>query len=119
MYLARPGGLVYHVPMPRRPSVLEGLGSVRLTQMENVMRRHFGLPTALTAAAIVGMGLVASGTSVRADEVKSGLKPGEAPAAFLVQDATGPAAGTASSATAAVTAGTRSSPSSLTSSMPT
>ncbi len=31
---------------------------------------------------------------MRADEVKSGLKPGEAPAAFLVQDATGPAAGT-------------------------
>jgi hypothetical protein len=75
-------------------NVFEGVRSVRLTQMEKVMRRHFGLPTALTAAAIVGMGMVACGTSVRADEVKSGLKPGEAPAAFLVQDATGPAAGT-------------------------
>ena len=41
-----------------------------------------------------GIGLVATGSNVRADEVKSGLKPGEAPAAFLVQDATGPAAGT-------------------------
>jgi len=58
------------------------------------MRRHFGLPTALTAAALVGFGLIASGSNVRADEVKSGLKPGEAPPAFLVQDATGPAAGT-------------------------
>lgn len=58
------------------------------------MRRHFGLPTALTAAAIMGMGLIAPGSNVRADEVKSGLKPGEAPPAFLVQDATGPAAGT-------------------------
>ncbi len=58
------------------------------------MRRHFGLPTALTAAAMVGFGLIASGSNVRADEVKSGLKPGEAPPAFLVQDATGPAAGT-------------------------
>ncbi len=58
------------------------------------MRRHFGLPTALTAAAIMGMGLVATGSNVRAEEVKSGLKPGEAPPAFLVQDATGPAAGT-------------------------
>jgi hypothetical protein len=62
--------------------------------MESVMRRHFGLPTALTAAAIMGMGLIAPGSNVRADEVKSGLKPGEAPPAFLVQDATGPAAGT-------------------------
>jgi hypothetical protein len=62
--------------------------------MESVMRRHFGLPTALTAAAMVGFGLIASGSNVRADEVKSGLKPGEAPPAFLVQDATGPAAGT-------------------------
>ena len=58
------------------------------------MRRHFGLPTALTAAAIMGMGLIAPVSNVRADEVKSGLKPGEAPPAFLVQDATGPAAGT-------------------------
>jgi hypothetical protein len=62
--------------------------------MESVMRRHFGLPTALTAAALVGFGLISSGSNVRADEVKSGLKPGEAPPAFLVQDATGPAAGT-------------------------
>lgn len=58
------------------------------------MRRHFGLATAVTAAAIMGMGLIAPGSNVRADEVKSGLKPGEAPPAFLVQDATGPAAGT-------------------------
>jgi hypothetical protein len=62
--------------------------------MESVMRRHFGLPTALTAAAMVGLGLIAFGSNLRADEVKSGLKPGEAPPAFLVQDATGPAAGT-------------------------
>jgi hypothetical protein len=58
------------------------------------MRKHFGLPTILTAAAMMGMGLIASGSSVRAGEVKSGLKPGDAPPAFLVQDATGPAAGT-------------------------
>jgi hypothetical protein len=58
------------------------------------MRKHFGLPTVLTAAAMMGMGLIASGWSVRAGEVKSGLKPGDAPPAFLVQDATGPAAGT-------------------------
>ncbi len=58
------------------------------------MRKPFGLPTVVTAAAIVGMGLIASGSSVRAGEVKSGLKPGDAPPAFLVQDATGPAAGT-------------------------
>jgi hypothetical protein len=62
--------------------------------MEKAMRRASGLPTALTAAAILGLGLVSSGTAVRADEVKSGLTPGEAPPAFLVQDATGPAAGT-------------------------
>jgi hypothetical protein len=59
-----------------------------------MMKVHFGLPTALTAAALLGLGLVAPGSSVRADEVKSGLKPGEAPPAFLVQDVTGPAAGT-------------------------
>jgi hypothetical protein len=58
------------------------------------MRKHFGLPTVLTAAALMGTGLIACGTSVRAGEVKSGLKPGDAPPAFLVQDATGPAAGT-------------------------
>ena len=62
--------------------------------MENVMRRHFGLPTALAAAAIFGMGMVACGTSVRADEVKSGSSRAKRTAAFLVQDATGPAAGT-------------------------
>jgi len=57
------------------------------------MTRNFGLPTALTAAAILGIGLIAPGASLRGDEVKSGLKPGEAPPAFMVQDATGPAAG--------------------------
>jgi hypothetical protein len=60
--------------------------------MESMMRLHFGLPVAATAAAFLGLGLIA--TSARADEVTSGLKPGEAPPAFLVQDATGPAAGT-------------------------
>jgi hypothetical protein len=59
-----------------------------------MMKVLFGLPTAATAAAFLGLGLIATGSSVRADEVKSGLKPGEAPPAFLVQDATGPAAGT-------------------------
>jgi hypothetical protein len=58
-----------------------------------MMKVHFGLPAVATAAAFLGLGLIATGSSVRADEVKSGLKPGEAPPAFLVQDATGPAAG--------------------------
>jgi hypothetical protein len=62
--------------------------------MENMMRRHSGLPTALGAVAIVGMGLVFSQSSLNGGEVKSGLRPGDAPPAFLVQDATGPAAGT-------------------------
>ena len=55
------------------------------------MKLHFGLPA--TAAALLGLGLIATGSAVRADELQSGLKPGEAPPAFLVQDATGPAAG--------------------------
>lgn len=57
------------------------------------MRRQFGLATMWTAAAVMGIGMVASAPNVRADEVKSGLKPGEAPTAFMVQDATGPMAG--------------------------
>lgn len=58
------------------------------------MKVHFGLATVATAAGFLGLGLIAAGSSVRADDVKSGLNPGEAPPAFLVQDATGPAAGT-------------------------
>ena len=56
------------------------------------MKVHYGLPVAATAAAFLGLGLIA--TDARAAELESGLKPGEAPPAFLVQDATGPAVGT-------------------------
>lgn len=58
------------------------------------MKVHFGLPAVATAAAFLGLGFFATGTCVRAAELESGLKPGEAPPAFMVQDATGPAAGT-------------------------
>src|SRR5580704_10768115 len=44
---------------PESPQGL--LGFVRLTQMESMMTRNFGLPTALTAAAILGIGLIAPG----------------------------------------------------------
>ena len=44
------------------------------------------------ATAVIGFVVPAS--SVKAAELTSGLKPGEAPAAFQVQDVTGPAAGT-------------------------
>ena len=50
------------------------------------MKVHYGLPVAATAAAFLGLGLIA--TDARAAELASGLKPGEAPPAFLVQDAT-------------------------------
>jgi hypothetical protein len=60
--------------------------------MENVMRKLSLVATACFATAVIGF--VTPASSVKAGEVKSGLKPGDAPPAFLVQDATGPAAGT-------------------------
>ncbi len=56
------------------------------------MRKLSLVAAACFATAVLGFVVPAS--SVKAGEVKSGLKPGEAPPAFLVQDATGPAAGT-------------------------
>ena len=55
------------------------------------MMRQFGFSRSLTAAAVVGMGLVACSYAA---EIESGLKPGQGPPAFQVQDVTGPAAGT-------------------------
>jgi hypothetical protein len=60
--------------------------------MENVMRNVSRVATACFATAVLGFVVPAS--SVNAAEITSGLKPGDAPAAFTVQDATGPAAGT-------------------------
>jgi hypothetical protein len=60
--------------------------------MEKVMRKLSLVATACFATAVFGFVVPAS--SVRAAELTSGLKPGEAPAAFQVQDVTGPAAGT-------------------------
>jgi hypothetical protein len=59
--------------------------------MENGMRKFSLVATACLATAVLGFVFSAS---VRSDEITSGLKPGDAPAAFQVQDATGPAAGT-------------------------
>jgi hypothetical protein len=58
-----------------------------------MMKVHVGLPAVATAA-FLGLGLIATGANVRAAELSSGLKPGEEPPAFMVQDATGPMAGT-------------------------
>lgn len=55
------------------------------------MKKSFAIATTLTATALFGWAL--SGRSASADEVQSGLKPGDSPPAFLVQDSTGPAAG--------------------------
>lgn len=52
------------------------------------MRKLSLLAMAGLATAVIGF------VSVKAAEVASGLKPGKAPAAFQVQDVTGPAAGT-------------------------
>jgi hypothetical protein len=60
--------------------------------MENPMRNVSRVATACFATAVLGFVVPAS--SVSAAEITSGLKPGDAPAAFTVQDATGPAAGT-------------------------
>jgi hypothetical protein len=60
--------------------------------MENLMRTYFGWATALGSLAVIGLATISSGRA--AEGVKSGLKPGDAPAAFTVQDCTGPAAGT-------------------------
>jgi hypothetical protein len=57
--------------------------------MENVMRK---LSLAITVC--FAMGFVVPASSAKAAEINSGLKPGDAPAAFQVQDVTGPAAGT-------------------------
>jgi hypothetical protein len=59
--------------------------------MENLMRTRFTFATALGATAVLGLAL--AGGSVRAGDVKSGLAIGDAPAAFTVQDVTGPKAG--------------------------
>src|ERR1700677_1405061 len=56
--------------------------------MENVMRKLSLVALAGLATAVIGF------VSVKAAEIASGLKPGEPPAAFQVQDVTGPAAGT-------------------------
>jgi hypothetical protein len=57
--------------------------------MENVMRK---LSLAITVC--FALGFVIPASSATAAEITSGLKPGDAPAAFQVQDVTGPAAGT-------------------------
>jgi hypothetical protein len=55
------------------------------------MKRQFVLASAFGSLAIAGLALAVS--SLRAAEIKSGLEPGDAPPAFMVQDATGPAVG--------------------------
>jgi hypothetical protein len=57
--------------------------------MESVMRK---LSLAITVC--FAMGFLFPASSATAAEITSGLKPGDAPAAFFVQDVTGPAAGT-------------------------
>ena len=74
--------------------IVAARASVGLISMENVMslmNRHFLITAAFGAATVVGLAI--SSSVVRAGDVKSGLKPGDEPQAFLVQDATGPAAG--------------------------
>ena len=56
------------------------------------MRKLCLVASACFASAVIGFVLPAS--SLKAAEITSGLKPGDAPAAFQVQDVTGPAAGT-------------------------
>jgi hypothetical protein len=55
------------------------------------MRREFVLASAFGSVAVLGVALAVSG--LRGAEIKSGLAPGDAPPAFMVQDATGPAVG--------------------------
>jgi hypothetical protein len=57
--------------------------------MESVMRK-----LCFVATACFAMGFLLPASNVKAAEISSGLKPGDAPAAFQVQDVTGPAAGT-------------------------
>src|ERR1700693_267652 len=90
--LGRKTGSAYHSANCR----VRGFGlycrRTPIPTMENVMRKVRASPSACSATGAIGF--VSPATRVNAAEITSGLKPGDAPAAFQVQDATGPAAGT-------------------------